>query len=277
MSSLPSLDEERKAIIAETMQATRAARDVVQQERKILWYWNTGIKVVGGVLIMLIIRIVSDISFTRHTHAHFIAMVDKYRNMVNSNGQPFYTGKSGLITAMAMQNPLVNYTFNNRFLPFALYYSVTSPKLAALYNEPEAPAYMQAMMDLSLEGKVSGKTLNALDIACEAAKSVFGTKAFTACPKSACNIGTSNMTGSFGQNMAQNAISQGTNMGMAGHMISSAMAKGEAGEAGGGAGLLIGLAVGASIGIAQSYIQRKSRSDICSYAEQFCTPEASQC
>lgn len=256
------LSAERYKMVRTLQETGDVVNQIVTKEKSIARIWSLVTGLVIGTLLIFALKLISTVSLTKAKYAAFITYIDVART---ASTNPF-TGQSGLMTALAIDNVMFNMMFPNSMLPrtlFLLFSSQTLQNTIAASNA-KVQDVLNEVQTVVLEGKQDG-SYTQLGAIC-AAFANLNIDSSTCAEVTPCNISVDVINSSFGTRMASAMLNQGTNGAFAGHMMSSSPA-----------GLAIGALVGVAIGAGTAALDQRSRDDICRAAAQTCNPSASGC
>lgn len=127
---------EHAITIREMREATRLVEETNRKEKTLLRFWKIMFEIIAATILFIVLKIITFVSYWKAHYRGFIAFVDKYSNMKNpTTGEMYYTGPGGLITALALESPILRLTFVNKFFPEALFYLYSTKDLNKYLSE----------------------------------------------------------------------------------------------------------------------------------------------
>lgn len=270
--SMRDLQSEQALIVLDTKKASERAEDIVETQKKILWWWNIVVKYVLAIVVIFAIRVAMRIKEAKFNYGAFIDSIDYHRKTADpSTGAPYYSGHSGLLTALAFDSSLMaNLMFNNPLQPAAMYLAFSSEGgLSNMFNlKPNGPHFYEKIREEADLGTLDGNAnpRDARQIACDAARKLFPKEwKESSCPGNPCYPQYGGSDQPMAYRMASSSFEMGSSAGIAGHMMT------------GGIGAGIGVAVGIGMGITSTLLDDEDHKKRCKYAQQFCKDVVGGC
>ena len=238
------LDAERAYIVYETSKATQEAQRINAVDKKTHTLWKTLWLAIILILLSMLIKAIAYVMHQKFIYQDFIDFIDDQRAAAN-NG---YTGSSGLITALAIDSPLISYTFNNRAFPAALLLSFHDTSIRELYKTHDIATAIKDYAD------DNDNTTDARQLVCKGINAKF--PELNVCQQD-CDVSGSGASSPW-MRYAMSATMQMTNGMAVGSMIAP------------GVGTAIGAVVGIGLGVAQTALGESQNDARCSEAKKGC-------